>query len=375
MILIGLLLLQLATSTVVYAQENKKSYRIEKETLSQMPHALTLKTGLHLYRNSDFFDSNAAFFDQKDLTSLAAELEYDYLWYSPSTLGLAIGYYDGRTDFETICCSEVAFSTLYALLTLKYHFKLKPVTLKRLKLYVGPGMGYYLFNREIKVLDVRNDLSEKIFGFHYLLGARLFLSPRVSLLVEARYTSAVIRSANELDDELNIGGWTTFFGLSWQFPDFAHIFPERGPEPPEERVILPPVEKPPEEKPVEEIPMPKIPKEVPEVEIGLQDVYFDLDKAAIREGARQVLEKNARWLVAHPDVKVLIEGHCDEQGTNEYNLALGERRAQAGKRFLMALGIDENRLSTISYGEERPVCLEKTEECFVKNRRIRFTLR
>ena len=362
MILVGLLLLQAGISTV-YAQEG--------ETGVQMRHALTLKTGLHLYRNSEYFQTNAAFFDQEDLRSLAAELEYDYLWYPPSTLGIAIGYYDGQTDFDIICCSAVTFSTFYSLLTLKFHFKFKPVALRRLQWYAGSGMGYYLFDREIKVLDVRNDFSEKIFGFHYLLGARLFLNPRLSLLAEARYTNAAIRSANELDDELSIGGWTTFFGLSWQFPDFAHIVPARPPKLPEERVILPLAE----EKPVEEIPTPKVPKEVPEVEIGLKDAYFDLDKVAIREDVRRVLEKNARWLLAHPDVKVILEGHCDERGTNVYNLVLGERRATVVKRFLIVLGIDENRISSISYGEEKSICFEKTEECYAKNRRVRSTLR
>jgi peptidoglycan-associated lipoprotein len=106
---------------------------------------------------------------------------------------------------------------------------------------------------------------------------------------------------------------------------------------------------------------------------GLADAYFDYDKYNIRDDARAALENNARWLKDNPNVRVKIEGHCDERGTNEYNLALGERRAQSTKRFLTALGIDAGRLSTISYGEERPVCMDHSEGCYVKNRRAHMT--
>jgi len=107
---------------------------------------------------------------------------------------------------------------------------------------------------------------------------------------------------------------------------------------------------------------------------NLADAYFDYDQYTIRDDARTALENNAKWLKSNPNVRVKIEGHCDERGTNEYNLALGERRAKAVMRFLSSVGVEPGRLSTISYGEERPVCTEKTEGCFTKNRRAHFTV-
>ena len=104
-----------------------------------------------------------------------------------------------------------------------------------------------------------------------------------------------------------------------------------------------------------------------------KDVLFDYDKYDIRPDARKVLDSAvAPWLKEHKDVKVLIEGHCDERGTNEYNLALGEKRATAAKIYLITKGIARNRLSTISYGEEKPVCLEHKEDCWQRNRRAHF---
>jgi peptidoglycan-associated lipoprotein len=149
---------------------------------------------------------------------------------------------------------------------------------------------------------------------------------------------------------------------------------EQAVTPPEERVS-PTV--PPEEPTGEQSPM------VSESEMtapgtqkpgGLEMIHFDYDQATIRPDAKAVLEKHAKWLQANPKVKIQIEGHCDERGTNEYNLALGERRAQATKRFLTAIGIDDRRLSTISYGEERPLCIQREEDCFAKNRNAQFAV-
>ena len=108
---------------------------------------------------------------------------------------------------------------------------------------------------------------------------------------------------------------------------------------------------------------------------GLSVVLFDYDKFNIREDMRPVLKANAKWLQDNSNVSVSVQGHADERGTNEYNLALGERRAQATKRYLVSLGISKSRLSTISYGEERSVCSEKAESCYSKNRRSQFELR
>ena len=85
-----------------------------------------------------------------------------------------------------------------------------------------------------------------------------------------------------------------------------------------------------------------------------------------------VLQSNASWLKANPNVRFTIEGHCDERGSEEYNLALGDRRANAVKEFLLSQGVAANRVNTVSYGEERPFCREQSEECYARNRRAHF---
>jgi peptidoglycan-associated lipoprotein len=104
----------------------------------------------------------------------------------------------------------------------------------------------------------------------------------------------------------------------------------------------------------------------------LRDVHFDFDTHDFRPREAKILETNARWLKAHPSYVVLIEGHCDERGTNEYNLALGERRAKSTVNFLVSRGVAASRLNTVSYGEERPACTEKTKRCWAANRRAHF---
>ncbi len=114
-------------------------------------------------------------------------------------------------------------------------------------------------------------------------------------------------------------------------------------------------------------------EEMAKKEGRLMPVYFDFDKYSLREDAKRVLRENALWLKANNHVKVLIEGHADERGSNEYNLALGEKRARSVLQYLRALGVDAE-LSTISYGEERPVCYEHNEECWWRNRRAEFRI-
>jgi peptidoglycan-associated lipoprotein len=104
----------------------------------------------------------------------------------------------------------------------------------------------------------------------------------------------------------------------------------------------------------------------------LKDIYFDFDRADLRADARDTLKANAQWLNNNPATTVQIEGHCDERGTAEYNLALGAKRAQAAKDYLVTLGVSEQRISTVSYGQELPVCTEHNEECWQKNRHDRF---
>lgn len=106
----------------------------------------------------------------------------------------------------------------------------------------------------------------------------------------------------------------------------------------------------------------------------LKEVYFAYDSFDLRPDARATLKANADWLKANTSARVEIEGHCDERGTSEYNLALGAKRAQAAKDYLISLGIPAARLSTISYGEELQVCKEQTEDCWQKNRRDRFVV-
>jgi peptidoglycan-associated lipoprotein len=105
-----------------------------------------------------------------------------------------------------------------------------------------------------------------------------------------------------------------------------------------------------------------------------EDIYFEFDSSALLFMAQEVLKQKAQWMRDNPNVSVVIEGHCDERGTNEYNLALGDRRANSAKAFLVDLGIREYRLTTISYGEERPVDTGHNEEAWAKNRRAHFVI-
>jgi peptidoglycan-associated lipoprotein len=109
-------------------------------------------------------------------------------------------------------------------------------------------------------------------------------------------------------------------------------------------------------------------------EQNVKDAFYDFNKADVREDARQALTRTAEFLRSYPQVKVTIEGHCDERGSTEYNLGLGERRAQAAKNYLISLGIAAGRLETVSWGKERPFCTEHTEDCWQQNRRAHFVM-
>jgi peptidoglycan-associated lipoprotein len=106
----------------------------------------------------------------------------------------------------------------------------------------------------------------------------------------------------------------------------------------------------------------------------LQDVYYEFDSIALKADAEAILKKNAEWMKANPLARVEVEGHCDDVGSAEYNLALGAKRAQTARDFLVQQGIAPDRLVTISYGKEAPACLEPNEDCRVKNRRARFVM-
>jgi peptidoglycan-associated lipoprotein len=107
----------------------------------------------------------------------------------------------------------------------------------------------------------------------------------------------------------------------------------------------------------------------------LQDVHFDFDRYDIRPGDAKILDENASWMKANPRYLILIEGHADERGTNEYNLALGERRAKSAMNYLVARGVAAARMTIISYGEERPLCTERNERCWARNRRAHFLVK
>lgn len=148
------------------------------------------------------------------------------------------------------------------------------------------------------------------------------------------------------------------------------------PKPPEQQKLVAP-----EEKKVVPVPPPAAPPPPPPpvapapVVVAaptLNNIYFDFDRYNIRPGDAEILKKNLDWFKANPSTKARIEGNCDERGTVEYNLALGQKRADAAKNYLVGLGVDGKRLDTISYGKERPVCTEHNEACWAQNRRDAF---
>jgi len=105
---------------------------------------------------------------------------------------------------------------------------------------------------------------------------------------------------------------------------------------------------------------------------NLKEIHFDFDKYNIRPEDAKILDANSAWLKSNASNLVLIEGHCDERGTAEYNLALGERRAKSTMNYLVAQGVQASRITIISYGKERPQCTEHTEACWARNRRAAF---
>lgn len=113
-----------------------------------------------------------------------------------------------------------------------------------------------------------------------------------------------------------------------------------------------------------------VPGSAEDLRVNVGDtVHFDYDKYEIMDADKAVLQRQAAWLGKYPQIRVTIDGHCDERGTREYNLALGARRANAVKEYLVSLGVAAGRLETISYGKERPMCTDSNESCYAQNRR------
>ncbi len=112
-----------------------------------------------------------------------------------------------------------------------------------------------------------------------------------------------------------------------------------------------------------------------QVKGSLQRIHFDFDKYSVKAEFQGAMKHNAAWMQGHPNSSLTVEGHCDERGSTEYNIALGDRRAKSAKEYLVHLGVGANRVSTISYGEERPMCNGHDESCWWKNRRAEFVAR
>ncbi|HXG04623.1 MAG TPA: peptidoglycan-associated lipoprotein Pal, partial [Candidatus Binatia bacterium] len=146
------------------------------------------------------------------------------------------------------------------------------------------------------------------------------------------------------------------------------------PEPPKTAVVAAAPTPEPAPEPAPAAPERPAPQEFAAV-AEVKPIHFDFDRAEIRPGDIPTLEANVQWLRDHAETLVLIEGHADERGTNEYNLALGERRARAARDFLVERGIAAERISIVSFGEERPACTERTETCWAENRRASFLIK
>lgn len=137
---------------------------------------------------------------------------------------------------------------------------------------------------------------------------------------------------------------------------------------------------PPEPEPTEDMTEEQLPSDLVELnrflaERGLvADVYFDYDQSSLSQESRDTLAQNAGWMREHPEYTFTVEGHADERGTNDYNLALGQERAASASNYIGSLGVDAGRLNNISYGEERPVCTASAESCWSQNRRVHFVV-
>jgi peptidoglycan-associated lipoprotein len=142
-----------------------------------------------------------------------------------------------------------------------------------------------------------------------------------------------------------------------------------------EKIFLGPPPPPPPPPPAAPMVVPPPAAVPPGMPDKLEAIYFDFDKYVIKPEGRDALKRNADWLQQNPGAKVVVEGNCDERGTNDYNMALGQRRADAAAKYLMDLGVARDRIGTVSYGEEKPICTEKTEACWSKNRRDDFSVK
>jgi peptidoglycan-associated lipoprotein len=163
----------------------------------------------------------------------------------------------------------------------------------------------------------------------------------------------------------------TFFGCATK--KVASAPAEAAPETKAEQAK--PAPAPEKQAPAEEkVAKAEAPAAAEELNVNFSDIHFDFDKYDIQPSDKDTLNAIADWLSKNPDTKIAIEGNCDERGTAEYNLALGDKRATAAKQFLLGLGVSPDRIETVSYGKEKPLCKEHTEKCWAENRRDHFVV-
>ena len=150
--------------------------------------------------------------------------------------------------------------------------------------------------------------------------------------------------------------------------------PEAAPPPPAVTEAPPPPTTPPSPPPARESDVMSQDLQTLNSKGYMKDAFFDFDKADLRDDARTALAADAQWLKQYGSIKVLVEGHCDERGTEEYNLSLGQKRASSVKDYLVSLGVEGSRINTVSYGKARPFCTDHDENCWQQNRRGHFVI-
>jgi subtilisin family serine protease len=196
-------------------------------------HAVAAKIGYHLYPVSEYFDTNAGFFDKEDFAGTSIELDYGYRWNDRASLSLALGYYNGLSDIDKICCAEVTFSTFYFLVTPRYHFirpgwgMMRPDSVignLPLDTYVGAGVGTYYFKLKQRGI-ITDTVSAYPIGVHVLFGLDWTLTRHFSAVTQLRYALARVKSANPFDDSLNIGGMNFSIGLAYYFSPIGEAPP------------------------------------------------------------------------------------------------------------------------------------------------------
>lgn len=353
-------------ATAIYYDDD--SHPDQKTIALQLGYGITERFDIGLDLPYTWWFPDDAGWHEHGLDDLSVGLRYRILDEKESAPALAIlgaltfptgdedkGLSTGGTDFET----KVILSK-----------RIGPVNSHLNIGYVWPSTKKY-------------DLKD---GLTYGIGADFSASSSVQLLAELvgnknRYTEDIHPGADKDPLELrgglriisDVGFITTLgvgVGLNDSSPDYRLLAALTYTYPPEEKRVIKIKE---EIPPVPVKPEVKLPREEL-LKIVLDDVHFEFDKSSLTPLARTILDENAKRLKENPGIKVIIEGHCDERGSREYNLALGERRAVAVKNYLSGLGIEDKRMKTISYGEERPLDPGHNERAWALNRRAHFVI-